>query len=255
MRSVVKSAARRLEPVVWGGRLRERALVGMLRQHYASLLRRHWSDPDEVPHFFDHRIGAFGFATGSGTPFGYYRGYFAAELIRPTDRLLDIGCGDGFFTRRFFSPRCAAVDAIDIEPTAIEHASRYNPASNVTYTLLDAAAQPFPHDRYDIVVWDGGLGHVTADASKTMLGKIRQALSADGAFVGSESLGDEGSDHLQFFASLQDLCSLFEGHFPHVQVRSFEYELSGFTRREAFWRCAADPTRLEEAAWASCRVS
>jgi SAM-dependent methyltransferase len=254
-RNLAKTVVRHLEPVVWGGRVRERVLVALLREHYASLLRRHWSDADRVPHFFDHRIGAFGFATGSSSPFSYYRGYFAAELIRPADRVLDIGCGDGFFARRFFSPKCNAVDAIDIEPSAIAHASRYNRAPNITYTLLDAVHEPFPSGCYDVVVWDGGLGHVATSDTDEVLAKIRDVLSPDGAFVGSESLGREGEDHLQFFASRQDLSRLLERHFPHVQVRSLEYALPDFTRHEGFWRCAASPGRLEEAAWSSCSPS
>jgi SAM-dependent methyltransferase len=255
MHRVAKTAARRLEPVVWGGRVRERALVTLLRGHYDSLLRRHWSDSENAPHFFDHRIGAFGFATGPGTPFGYYRGYFATELIRPGDHLLDIGCGDGFFDRRFFGPRAAHVDAVDIEPRAIAHASRHNAAPNVSYVLLDAIKEPFPRASYDVVVWDGGLGHVSTAETEVVLPKIREALADHGVFTGSESLGREGSDHLQFFDGLQDLCSLFEAHFPHVQVRSFAYDVSGFTRREAFWRCASDAGRLEQAGWSSCPVS
>jgi 2-polyprenyl-3-methyl-5-hydroxy-6-metoxy-1,4-benzoquinol methylase len=248
-REILKRVARPLEPVVWGGSVRERVLVALLRLHYQSLLRRQWSDPDRAPHFFDHRIGAFGFATGTSSAFSYYRGYFAAEVIRERDRVLDIGCGDGFFDRRFFAPRAAAVDAIDIEPSAIAHATRYNPAPNIAYSLLDAVTEAFPHPPYDVVVWDGGLGHVTRPDADRILPKIRTALSPNGVFVGSESLGHEGEDHMQFFASQADLRALFESHFTYVHIRSIEYELPTLTRREAFWRCASSPSRMQEAAW------
>jgi SAM-dependent methyltransferase len=252
MREVVKRAVRAVEPVIWGGQVRERLLVALLTQHYASLMRRQWSDPDRTPHFFDHRIGAFGFATGKGTPFGYYRGYYAAEVMRSADRVLDIGCGDGFFARRFFSPRCAAVDAVDIEPSAIAHALQYNGASNVTYTVLDAVTEQFPSERYDVIVWDGGLGHVTADAAHRVFAKIKDALAPDGIFVGSESLGYEGHDHLQFFSAEEDLCALFEPHFSIVLLRRLDYQLRGLTRQEAFWRSGSSRVRIDEAAWTSC---
>jgi SAM-dependent methyltransferase len=247
-RAVVGAAER----VLWGGARRERVLVALLRRHYDSLVRRRWGDPERAPHFFDHRIGSFAFATGTGSPFGYYRGYFAAELIRSDDVLLDIGCGDGFFDRRFFAPRCAEIDAIDVDPQAIAHASRFNPAENVRYLLRDAVAEPFPRDRYDVVVWDGGLGHVSAEDADRVLEKIRDALTPGGAFVGSESLGEEGTDHLQFFSSLDDFCRLFAPHFPHVQVRRFDYELPDLVRAEAFWRCALDMARLDAAGWRRC---
>jgi cyclopropane fatty-acyl-phospholipid synthase-like methyltransferase len=33
--------------------------------------------------------------------------------VREGSRLLDIGCGDGFFTKRFFATRCAHIDTVD----------------------------------------------------------------------------------------------------------------------------------------------
>lgn len=241
--------ARAGERVLWGGRLRERVLVALLREHYASLMRRKWRESGEPPHFFDHRIGSFALAMGEGTPFGYYRGYFAAEVIRKGDTLLDIGCGDGFFARRFFRPKCERVDAIDVEPDAIAHARRLNAAPGVNYVVCDAVRDEFPSECYDVIVWDGGVGHLSSESTLRVLEKIRYALESDGVFVGSESLGREGHDHLQFFFSLEELASLFRLYFAHVQLRKIAYDLPGMVREEAFWRCAVNPARLEEAAW------
>jgi len=237
------------EQVVWGGSTRETVLVWFLGQHYESVMRRQWYEVEEPPHFFDHRIDSFAFAAGNGTGFSYYRGYFAAEVIRQGDTLLDIGCGDGFFARRFFSPKCARVDAIDVEPGAIGHARRHNAAAGVNYVVCDAVRDEFPSGRYDVIVWDGGLGHLSSESTSRVLEKIRYALTSDGVFVGSESLGREGHDHLQFFFSLEELASLFRPYFAHVQLRKIAYDLPGIVREEAFWRCAVSPTRLEEAAW------
>ena len=203
-----------------------------------------------APPFFDHRIGGFAFATGSQHAFSYYRGYFAAELVQHGDVVLDIGCGDGFFARRFLAPRAQAVDSIDIEKSAIEHAAAHNVAPNIRFLLRDAVNQPFPRERYDLIVWDGALGHFAADTTTRMLDKIRASLAPGGAFVGSESLGQEGHDHLQFFASLDALGELLAAHFPHVEVREIGYEIGGGTlRREAYWRCAEELERLDAARW------
>jgi SAM-dependent methyltransferase len=243
------------ERIAFGGERRERLLLAALDAHYRSLFRRRWLYPLERPHHFDHRIGSFRFAIGREPPFSWYRGFFAAELVRPGDTLLDLGCGDGFFARRFYAPRCAAVDAVDVDPTAIAHARRRNAAPNVRYVELDAAAAPFPRERYDVVVWDGALAHFSAEATRAMLGRISVALSPGGAFSGSESLGDEGHDHLQAFATLDDLGALLAGTFPHVRVRQLEYEVAGgLVRREAFWRCAVDPERLDAASWRAPRA-
>lgn len=249
MRVLATRAALR---VAGGGDRRERLLLRLLELRYRTLFLRQWRWADEPPHFFDHRIGSFNFAIGKEHGFSYVRGYFASELVRDGDRVLDVGCGDGFFARRFFAARGASVDAIDIEPSSIEHAARHNAAPGIRYRLQDAVSEPFPSDAYDLVVWDGALGHFAPDTTDHMLTKIREALAGGGAFVGSESLGFEGDDHLQFFETLDELGETLGRHFPHVLVRELEYRLpGGALRREAFWRCAIDPDRLERAEWRS----
>jgi SAM-dependent methyltransferase len=244
------------ERVLWGGNRRERVLLALLEKHYESLFRRLWASGGEAPHFTNHRIGTFrfGFADDANGPEYFFRGFFSAEVLRRADHVLDVGCGDGFFTKRFFSPRCAGVDGIDIEPSAIEEATRTNSASNVRYHLLDAVNQPFPRDQYDVVVWDGALGHFSGEHTEGMLSKIKRALGPAGVFTGSESLGrEEGHDHLQFFDSLADLATLLRRRWRHVQVREVSYPINRgtFMRREGYWRCSDDTGRLSESGWTS----
>jgi SAM-dependent methyltransferase len=176
-RSAWRVLARARLRIVWGGERRRRALEWLLRRHYVALFQRQWRWAEEAPHFFDHRIGSFEFAVGEHHGFSYYRGYFAAELMDDGDRVLDVGCGDGFFARRFFAPRAASVDSVDIEPSAIEHARSQNPVPNVRYFLRDAASDDFPEDEYDVIVWDGAIGHFPPETTRRMLSKIRDALS------------------------------------------------------------------------------
>jgi SAM-dependent methyltransferase len=242
-----------LESAIGGGRLRERLLLNALRQHYASRFRREWLWTDEPPHFFDHRIGAFDLAFGSAKsgPYPWFRAFFAAEVIREGDSLLDIGSGDGFFTARFLAPRCGAVDGVDVDPAAIASARRMNAGPNVEYHLSDAVTDPFPRERYDVIVWDGAIGHFSAQATAELLGKIGRALAPDGIFCGSESLGAEGIDHLQHFAGLEDLHVLLSAHFQHLWLREVGYRTGGHFRREAYWRAATTPARHEDASWRS----
>jgi 2-polyprenyl-3-methyl-5-hydroxy-6-metoxy-1,4-benzoquinol methylase len=240
------------ERVVHGGRLRERLLRRALSGHYRSIFRRQWQSSAEPPHFYDHRLSSFAFFNGEDSPFSYYRAFFAAQLMRPDDRVLDIGCGDGFFAHRFFRLRAAHIDAIDIEPSAIEHAQEHYAAPEITFAVRDAVSAPFPAERYDVVVWDGALGHFPADTTRLMLEKIAASLSPTGAVVGSESLGGaEGAhDHEQFFATLEDLRGVLAPTFPNVRLTEVEYRLAGGAlRREGFWRCAISPERLEAAGW------
>lgn len=242
---------RTLERFVFGGERRRAALMRALIAHDKSLLRRQWQLADEMPHYYDHRLGSLLFSAGRAPPFGMFRAFLSAQIMRPGDVVLDIGCGDGFFANRFFAPRVAHVDAIDIEPSAIEHARRHHAAPNIDYRLRDAVSDAFPRARYDVIVWDGALGHFPPDVTRHMLAKIRQALAEGGAFAGSESLGEEGHDHLQFFGSLDALRRLLSEEFDVVQLNQLDYELpGGFARREAYWRCALSSfDRLVSAAW------
>jgi protein-L-isoaspartate O-methyltransferase len=93
------------------------------------------------------------------------RGFFAQDVLKPNSIVLDIGCGDGFFSARFSAPRCRHVDAIVVEPTAVAFARRHHHVRNVTYHLADATADSFPRDRYDVIVWDGAIGHFAPESA------------------------------------------------------------------------------------------
>jgi SAM-dependent methyltransferase len=241
-----------IESLVWGGRTREALLHRLLQGYYASRFRRDWVYPSEPPHFFDQRISWYfaGFGRRPSGPYSLFRGFYSADVVRPGDLLLDIGCGDGFYTERFYSTRCAAVDAIDIEPEAIAHARARHSADNIRYHLLDAVTEPFPGSSYDVVVWDGAIGHFSGSDSARMLKKIRRALAPGGVFVGSESLGVEGSDHLQFFGSLTALRQILSEHFRFIQLKRQDYEiLGGQKHSEGYWRCFNDEDRMLQHAW------
>ena len=47
-----RSLARSMEHVLWGGELRERLLIALLRRHYESVFRRQWKYAVELPHYF-----------------------------------------------------------------------------------------------------------------------------------------------------------------------------------------------------------
>lgn len=256
---IARPIACALEWLIGGSRLREALLLRALGFHYGSRYRRDWGFRAEPPHFYNHRLGIFSFAFGQGIggPYPYSRAFHAADLLRLGDRLLDIGCGDGFFTARFFAERCASIEGIDIEPSAIAAARRDNPHPRVHYRVMDAVAQPFPSPPYEVVVWDGAVGHFAAETTNRVLEKVRAALTPDGVFVGSESLGREGYDHLQFFETTADLRRLLVPYFRVVQLRTVTYRIGRKgqgLRTEAFWRCSNARGRLDAACWLETNV-
>lgn len=252
-RSVLNTA----EMIVFGGALRRKLWKRMLGLQLKSQFRRDWIWKRIPPHFTDYDINMFNFAfgaTGRGA-YNFFNGFFVTELLSQGDRLLDIGCGDGFFARRFYSPICSLIDAVDIEPTAIAAAKSRNMATNIRYQLLDATSCPFPEENYNVIVWDGAIGHFSPDTTASMLEKIASCLDENGVFCGSESLGhEEGHDHLQFFETIDDLRRLLSPYFKYVHVREIVYPMPfnpKLTRREVFWRCAHNSSRLDLASWST----
>ncbi len=215
----------------------KRALLAVMR----GQSRQHWANGAEQ-HYFVHRPQLAGIALGEASGealYAYTRAFLAAEVIRPGAVVLDIGCGDGSLTKRFYAPRAAHVDAIDLEDSAIGYARRYNAAPNIVFQKLDAVLQPFPRADYDVIVFDGAIGHFSRNGSIEVLKKISGALKPEGVFCGSESLGVDGDDHLQYFMTYDDFRSILLPAFRFVRIKSQKYRLSGsFERHEAYWRAS-----------------
>ena len=253
--AIIKRISYWKESVKGGGLYREKLLLRLLQIHYQSKIRRQWSLSPAPPHFFEQRVGVFDFAFTESTrgATAYSRGFYSAEMIRDGDKLLDIGCGDGFFSRRFFQEKCSAIDAIDIESSAIETAKRFNHSPKINYQEMDITAGELPARDYDVVVWDGAIGHFSAESMKSMLTKIKKSMKSDGVFTGSESIGFAGYDHLQQFYSLEDFHKLFKNYFRYVQLKSVSYRAGIFhisdDRTEGFWRCSDSSDRLNESGW------
>lgn len=242
------------ERIVFGGALRERFAKMILTAHYGSRHRRHWTwRAHYEPHFTDHEINFFRLYSGNvdQSIYGLTRAFLSADAVSQGDVVLDIGCGDGGFTKRFLAPKASHVDAIDIEGSAIKWAGAKNPAPNITYLQSDAVHADFPRQRYDLVVFDGAIGHISKPDAAALLGKIAQALGPKGMFVGSESLGTEGSDHLQFFVTVEDLRAFLATHFAVVRLKTVSYEINNgsYLRTEAYWRCGQDFEIVDWCGW------
>ena len=230
-----------IELIIWGGRIRRKVANTFLDLQYKSKFRRDNYFTEEPPHFTDFERYENLFKRDSD----YHtlmRGYLAEDIIKKGDKLLDIGTGSGFFAKKFFSYKCSVVDAIDIDKDAIGYAKKYNYSKNINYFLQDAVNEPFPRTDYDIIVWDGAIGHFKSETTNLMLEKILSSLNDDGIFVGSESLGsNEGVDHLQFWESIDDLKRMFQKYFKYVYLREATYPINNynvFQRREAYWKCS-----------------
>jgi SAM-dependent methyltransferase len=236
------------------GARREQFLIKLLNWHFRAKYRLMWGLLSEVPHFYDQRSHGvcFGFRSVAASSHTLERAAVARDVIADGDKVLDIGCGDGFFTRRFYCDRAWQIDAIDVEQSAIDHAQRFHADPKIIYRKMDAVAEAFPQSQYDVVVWNGALGHFSFDNTSVVMKKISSVLGPHGIFVGSESLGLEGHDHLQFFPDEAAVQRLFRPYFRYVATRVVSYPIGlrrEFLRQEVFWRCSNGREPLTRDFW------
>ncbi len=98
---------------------------------------------------------------------------FFVERIAASERVLDIGCGNGALTRDIAERSGASVDGVEIDPSKVEAARRDRPHPRVRYFVGDARTYPYD-GRYDVVVMSNVLEHLEDRAA--FLRQLRGAV-------------------------------------------------------------------------------
>jgi len=95
-------------------------------------------------------------------------------------RVLDVGCGTGFFTR-FYLEHGAQVTGIDIAPTSIQRLSEQYPGARF---ILSDVSEVQLAERYDVVNAFDVLYHITDDARwERAVRHLAQALAPGGTLL------------------------------------------------------------------------
>jgi len=81
-------------------------------------------------------------------------------------KILEIGCGDGEFTRRLV-PASKNIIATDITPEVVKRGRRKIKYHNVKFLIDDAEALKFPDNSFDVVCGISILHHVNCEKSLT----------------------------------------------------------------------------------------
>jgi 2-polyprenyl-3-methyl-5-hydroxy-6-metoxy-1,4-benzoquinol methylase len=111
-------------------------------------------DPDAVRAAWDQAADAYAEGQATGRDIYRFEIFGPAQVALAGDvagaRLLDLGCGAGYFARAM-AERGATVTGIDLSPRLLEHARRAG--GPVEYRLLDAAAiaDAFAPGSFDVV--------------------------------------------------------------------------------------------------------
>lgn len=243
---------KRIVKAVLGHRLIKRPLVfvmlaanGTVRRVSAQLHRfqmalqwRVGDNPEHFDHFLDlnyqltHKLQAFPFQRGVWNLFAF---------AHDTDHVLDIACGDGFFTKQFYASTGADVVGIDFDPEAIKFARRIHNHKLVSYVVGDVRTG-LQAGSFDVITFDAAIEHFTEDEIHNLMLEIKDKLTETGVLCGYTIKASEtGVKHIHQHEyephSKEDLARFLTPYFRKVQV----FETASAERTNYFFH-ATDAT-------------
>jgi SAM-dependent methyltransferase len=139
--------------------------------------------------------------------------------LRPSSRLLDLGCGPGTFAPLF--SHCQYF-GIDIDPTYIAFARKHFPGN---FEVMDATRMNFPDGHFDYILVQGVLHHLPDALAVQVLREMKRVIRKPGKMVILEDVNVESSWDLPgnlmrrldigaFIRKKQEYRHLFEQQFP-----------------------------------------
>jgi SAM-dependent methyltransferase len=119
---------------------------------------------------------------GHPHPYGRLRARHVLPLIKGSLKTLDLGCGEGVFTREL-SRRGVPVTGLDIDPGAVESARSNMKRLGFEYPVICANAEsiPFPDGSFEQVISTDVLEHV--DHPEQALQQAARALGPGGRLI------------------------------------------------------------------------
>jgi ubiquinone/menaquinone biosynthesis C-methylase UbiE len=96
--------------------------------------------------------------------------------IKKTDRILDLGCGDGLDIQILFEHGYKHIIGVDISPKLLVAAKIRNPG--IRFVLASAEKLPFKDETFDVILADSMLYHIVCN--RKALREIRRVLSRGG---------------------------------------------------------------------------
>lgn len=114
-----------------------------------------------------------------------WHGEMLRHLPPHAKRVLDLGCGTGFFLAEL-EERCPGAVGLDISIDMLRVSEQYVPGARLV--AADAEALPFEHKAFDVVFCKGSLHHTRDHVG--FLKNCADALDDDGVLIMSEPCND-----------------------------------------------------------------
>ncbi|MGM0766929.1 MAG: malonyl-ACP O-methyltransferase BioC [Pseudomonadota bacterium] len=146
-------------------------------------------------------------------------------------RILDLGCGTGYFTRQLAQRYPdARITAADLSPGMIEHA-RKTGGEGISWVLADAERLPFADGAYDVVFsnlmvqWSDCPGRVFDQCRRVLApgGVLHCSTLLDGSLCELEqawALADPGHRHVNRFETMVATMRCVEDRLPGASVEA-----------------------------------
>lgn len=228
---------KRAFPLVWTAR----ALSSMARRLSSFI---HWFQFNvewgvDNPEYFDHHLDIHYQWRKTGNSLPMERGVHNSLAIKRGGRVLDLACGDGFFTSYFYAIHAREIIGVDFDKSALKLARQNRIFPNTRFLLADIRNE-LPEGPFDNIVWDAAIEHFTEPEIIGLMGQIKSRLSKDGILSGyTVTEAEHGEKHLHQheyeFHDKQDLARFLKPHFKNVHV----YE-SDFPTRTNLYFYASD---------------
>lgn len=106
---------------------------------------------------------------------------FPARLIRPEDKILEVGCGSGLGAI-FLSQHCRSVKGIDVNQREISEARRINRRANITFEVRDLFKYP-KKTKHDVIVALDVIEHMEEESGRRFIAETAGRLHNNGMLI------------------------------------------------------------------------
>lgn len=186
---------------------------------YRIQMLTQWSRRQPV--YFDHWIDWYFTMPVKGDASFLDRAFHNMYAIRLNSRLLELGCGDGFYAAHFYSRFASTVICVELNDGAVRR-SRAASTSNMTVVKGDFLSE-LPEGSFDNIVWDASIQYMDSNEQTRLLRELSDILAEDGILSGSTPEAREDGrlmlqHHKKEFSGPQELKEKLRESFSNVAV-------------------------------------